>query len=201
MSVKALVKEMVLSSAYRQSSLADSTRLAADPPNDWLSRMNRRRLTIEQWRDTALFVAGELTWEQGRGLDLSDPANRLRTVFARVSRMKLNDLLMQFDYPDANVHAEKRSVTTTPMQKLFMLNSPFVLARAKALAARFTEKSAENDESRVQNAYRLLYSREPDSTEMTLALEFLHKPTRAEMPRWQQYAQMLLASNELLYVD
>ena len=85
-------------------------------------------------------------------------ANCKRTVYARVSRLKLSDLLMQFDYPDANVHAEKRSVTTTPMQKLFMLNSPFMQRRAAALAARLLA-GAEDDDSRIAQAYRLLFAR------------------------------------------
>jgi hypothetical protein len=62
-----------------------------------------------------------------------------RTVYARISRLKLADLLMQFDYPDANVHAEKRAVTTTPIQKLFLLNSPFIQRccnRSRAARAR-----------------------------------------------------------------
>jgi hypothetical protein len=132
---------------------------------------------------------------------LDDPANHHRTLYARISRLKLNDLLMQFDYPDANVHAEKRSLTTTATQKLFMLNSPFILSQARALAARLNENPTENDRSRVQRAYRLLYSREPEETEVKLALEFLHNPGAPEMTRWEQYAQLLLASNEMLYVD
>jgi hypothetical protein len=131
---------------------------------------------------------------------VDDPANCRRTVYAHVSRLKLNDLLMQFDYPDANVHAEKRSVTTTPMQKLFVLNSPFMQRRAAAFAARL-QGAAEEDEARVTLAYRLLFSREPDDTERALALTFLRRGNASEMSRWEQYAQLLLASNELLYVD
>src|SRR5262249_32611338 len=114
---------------------------AADPANELFWHMNRRRLTIEQWRDAVLFVSGELSGEHGKSLELDEPENFRRTVYARVSRLKLDDLLMQWDYPDANVHAEKRSATTTPMQKLFVLNSPFMLARAKALAARVKRES------------------------------------------------------------
>src|SRR5204862_8305168 len=124
--------------------------------------MDRRRLTIEQWRDGALFVTGQLdSGVDGRSMELDDTANRRRTVYSRVSRLKLNDLLMQFDYPDANVHAEKRAVTTTPMQKLFLLNSPFMIERAKALSARLA-KVRGSEKKRVQEAYQLLFNREPD---------------------------------------
>ncbi len=200
-SVKAIVREIVLSSTYRQSSRASSQQESADAANELLGRMNLRRLSIEQWRDSVLFVSGELAWEGGKSLELDDPANHHRTLYARISRLKLNDLLMQFDYPDANVHAEKRSVTTTASQKLFMLNSTFMLSQARALAARLKANPAESDRSRVQRAYRLLFGREPEETEAKLALEFLRKPGTSQMTRWEQYAQLLLASNEMFYVD
>jgi len=200
-SIKTLAREFVLSSTYRQSSRATAPQASADAANDLLGRMNLRRLSIEQWRDAVLFVSGELAWEGGNSMELDDPANHRRTLYARVSRLKLNDLLMQFDYPDANVHAEKRSVTTTASQKLFMLNSPFILTQARALAARLKANPAESDRSRVERAYRLLFGRPPEETGVKLALEFLHKPGAPEMTRWEQYAQLLLASNEMLYVD
>ena len=112
----------------------------------------------------------------------------------------MNDLLLQFDYPDANVHAERRSVTTTPMQKLFVLNSAFMQQRANALASRL-QTAGETDEERITTAYRLLFAREPQSDEVTLGLTFLQKPAAPEMSRWTRYAQLLLASNEMLYVD
>jgi len=200
-SIKTLVREFVLSSTYRQSSRATAQQASADAANDLLGRMNLRRLSIEQWRDAVLFVSGELAWEGGNSMELDDPANHRRTLYARISRLKLNDLLMQFDYPDANVHAEKRSVTTTASQKLFMLNSPFMLTQARALAARLGADPAASDRSRVERAYRLLFGRQPEETGVKLALEFLHKPGAPEMTRWEQYAQLLLASNEMLYVD
>jgi len=200
-SIKTLVREIVMSSTYRQSSLDTSRRASADAVNDLLGRMNLRRLSIEQWRDAVLFVSGELALVGGQSLELDDPANHRRTLYARISRLKLNDLLMQFDYPDANVHAEKRSVTTTASQKLFMLNSPFMLSQAKALAARLEANPAESNRSRVQRVYRLLFSRPPEESELKLALEFLKKPDAPEMTRWEEYAQLLLASNEMLYVD
>ena len=108
---------------------------------------------------------------------------------------------MQFDYPDANVHAEKRAVTTTPMQKLFMLNSGFMIEQAKLLAARLTANPKDTDPTRIQQAYRLLFGREPEKAESKVALEFLRKPAATDMSRWDEYAQVLLTSNEMLYVD
>jgi hypothetical protein len=199
-SIKTMAREMVLSSTYRQSSRADA-QTPADPVNQLFSRMNRRRLSVEQWRDSVLFVSGELQPVGGKSLELDDPKNVHRTVYARVSRLKLNDMLVQFDYPDANVHAEKRAVTTTPVQKLFLLNSPFMLSRAQALAARLTGNPKERDSARVQRAYQLLFGRAAERAELKMGLEFVHKPAVAEMSRWEQYAQILLALNEMFYVD
>ena len=224
-SIKNLIREIVLSSTYRQSSaipsipapsnpgegkrggtqdsaLRTQDSLTIDATNDLFWHMNRRRLTIEQWRDTVLYVAGELEESADtKSMELSDPKNLHRTVYARISRKQLNDLLAQFDYPDANVHAERRAVTTTPMQKLFVLNSPFMLERSKSLAARLTADPKESDQSRIDRAYKLILGRPPDADEIKLALAFLAKPATGEMTRWEQYAQVLLASNELLYVD
>lgn len=195
-STKWLAREIVLSSAYRQSSATPEAAGLNDPANRLLWRMNRKRLTIEQWRDAILAVSGELDNESGKSLELDDPENNRRTVYARISRLKLNDMLMQFDYPDANVHAEKRSETTTPMQKLFVLNSPFMLARSEALAGRLKLHSEDNA-ARIEFAYRLLFGRAPSETELRLGLNFLEPGPDA----WPQYAQVLLASNEFFYVD
>ncbi|MBI3416954.1 MAG: DUF1549 domain-containing protein [Verrucomicrobia bacterium] len=206
-SVKVLLREIVLSATYRQGSAraphaAEAARRdSVDPSNELLWHMNRRRFSIEQWRDAVLVASGELETGGGKSLELDDPVNRRRTVYARVSRLKLNDLLMQFDYPDANVHAEKRGVTTTALQKLFVLNSPFMLERARAFAARLNVSPKESNELRVQRAYQLLFDREPSREESKLASDFLGKPASGELSRWEQYAQLLLASNEMMYVD
>ena len=200
-SVKALVREIVLSATYRQTSVAETGKTALDAANENLWRMNRRRLSIEQWRDSVLFLSGELAAGGGKSLELDDAKNRRRTVYARISRLKLNDLLMQFDYPDANVHSERRSVTTTAMQKLFVLNSPFAIAQAKSVAARLHGSAGDSDETRVERAYRQLFGREPDREETAVAAGFLRQPTAAGLTRWEQYTQMLLAANEMMYVD
>jgi hypothetical protein len=202
-SIKTFVREIALSATYRQASVASPTILAVDPANQLMGRMNRRRLTVEQWRDTLLYQSGELEREGGKSLELDDPKNFRRTVYARISRLQLNSVLMAMDYPDANVHAEKRATTTTAMQKLFQMNSEFMSARAKALAAKFPE-----DERGIQKLYSILFDRAPDADELKLAQTFLANERipvdgaeTHELSRWEQYAQALLMSNELMYVD
>jgi hypothetical protein len=163
--------------------------------------MNRRRTTVEQWRDSVLFVSGRLDRTGGPSMDLSDPNNNKRTVCAKVSRLKLNDFLVQFDYPDANVHAEKRAVTTTPMQKLFLMNGEFMQTQAKALSDRLAAEVTAGNAERIKAAYLRLYGRAPHADELKLGLEFVQKPENDGMPRWERYVQALLIANEMFYLD
>src|SRR4029078_7052642 len=133
--------------------------------------------TVEQWRDTVLYLGGELEEAPGaKSMELDNPSNRQRTLYARISRLKLNDLLILFDYPDANVHAEKRSVTTTPMQKLFVPNSPFMQRRSQAFANRILA-GAEGEEARITKASAMAFSRPPEPRELALTFDFLRRPS------------------------
>lgn len=200
-SVKHLMRELVLSATYRQSSQGSAANEALDQANTNLWRMERRRLSIEQYRDSVLAVAGTLNREGGKSQELDDAVSVQRTVYSKVSRRELNKTLMLFDYPDANVHAARRSSSTTPTQKLFILNSPFMLAQAKALAARLLAVKGD-DAARIRHAYALIFAREPEAQELQFAHEFLAQ-TAADtgMTGWEQLAQALLATNEMLYVD
>jgi len=203
-SLKWLTREIVLSAAYRQSSRADQS-LAADPENRLLGRMPRRRLTVEQWRDSLLASTGRLDSALGGpSLNPQDPTERRRTIYSRASRLELNKLLAMFDYPDPNVHADRRVETTTPLQKMFVLNSPFMVEQAAALAERLTtevgDDAAAANTERITRAYKLLYGRPATDEEVRLGLNFLMADGDRQV-RWKQYAHVLLAANELLYAD
>ena len=200
-SLKWLVSQVVLSSTYQQASFGSIKSEAIDPENIFLWRMNRRRLSVEQWRDSVLLAAGNLDCRDGKSLELSDPKNRRRTVYGRISRKKLNDLLMQFDYPDANIHAAKRSETTTAIQKLFVMNNPFMVEQAKRLAGHLTRDLNIPDETRIHDAYILLYSREPNREEVQFGLAFLSRTKEGELSRWEKYAHALLSTNEMMFID
>ncbi len=200
-SMKRLIREIVLSSTYRQCSNESEANRAIDPENKYLWRMNRRRLSIEQWRDSILAAGDNLDRLGGKSLELTDKKNVRRTVYGRVSRKKLNDMLMQFDYPDANVHAAKRSATTTAVQKLFVLNNPFMVEQAKRLAKRVAGEGVAASAEQVQSIYSILYSRQPSAAELDLALGFLQLPAESQLTRWEQYSHALLAANEMSYID
>jgi hypothetical protein len=203
-SLKWLHREVLLSATYQMSSEASAKPQAIDPDNRLLWRMNRRRLEVEAWRDALLAVSGQLDPSfGGPTTDLNAAQNRRRTVYARVSRHELNGLLRLFDFPDANITSERRTETTVPQQQLFVLNSPFFIGQARALAARVGVEERD-DAARVRRAYSLAYGRPVTDAELALALRYLGGKDDAErnaLTRWERYTQALLAANEFLYVD
>ncbi len=203
-SLKALHREILGSAAYAQASDPSPRAREVDPDNILLSRYGRRRLEVEAWRDAMLAVTGELDPALGGPpADLSSPENRRRTLYAKVSRHRLDGLLRQFDFPDPNLTSDKRTVSTVPLQGLFVLNSDFMARRSEALAARLSQGGG-TDEDRVRRAFLLLYGRAADPAEVALGVEFLRAPAEpgGKAPSaWAQYAQVLLGSNEFLFVD
>ena len=121
-----------------------------------------------------------------------------------VSRHELNPLLRLFDFPDPNLTSAERTVTTVPLQQLFVLNSDFLVGNAKALVARL--QALKNDDAeRIRHAFLLLYGRPVTGSELQAGLSFLAGRSLAEgspgLTRWEQYAQVLLSTNEFMYVD
>jgi hypothetical protein len=137
----------------------------------------------------------------GSSIDPQDPRERRRTVYSAVSRLELNRMLALFDFPDPNAHADRRLETTTPLQKLFLLNNPFMVSQAGHLADRLAaEVRPPIEQDRIERAYLLLYGRPPTEAEVRLGLAFL--AAGDDRPaRWQQYAHVLLAANEMLFID
>jgi len=204
-SVKQLHREILLSETYQRASTTDGKNVIADPENALLWRVSRRRLTIEAFRDASLAVTGELDRTAGgASLDLDDPKNVRRTVYGKVSRHELNRLLRLFDFPDPNISSERRTETTLPQQALFAMNSPFVIARAKSLAALLGKKP--DAAAQVRTAYGLAYTRPPTEAELTGAVRFLSAEdqpgtAKAALTRLERFAQALLASNEFYFID
>ncbi len=201
-SLKWLHREVVLSAAYRQSSRVDAAARAADPENRWLGRANRGRLDVEAWRDALLAASGSLDPRMGGPSgELEDADFRRRTVYGKVRRGRVADVLRVFDFPDANRHGEARDTTTTPLQQLYFLNSPFLLARAESLAGRVAGGSAAPSADRVRALYREALLREPSEGEVRRALLLAEGGGPDAPGSWATLAQALLISNEFLFVD
>jgi hypothetical protein len=206
-SLKRLHRLILTSSTYQMQSGMNARAFAADGDNRLLWRMNPRRLDVESWRDALLSATGELDETIG-GASVSDiTKSRRRTIYASISRsgeeFKSDTFLRLFDFPQSRTTSEGRAASVVPQQSLFLLNSPFMAARARAFVSRL-EREAPTNEARIALAYRLLYGRPVEDDELRLGLQFLKEPAADDDRRlsaWQQYAQVLLSGNELMFLE
>lgn len=199
-SMKQLHREIVMSATWRQSSQTTNAKATADPANVWLSRMNRRRLPFESWRDGMLAVTGDLDMTLGgASIELADANNKRRTIYATVHRRDMSTTLQNHDFPDPTAHSPRRAETTTALQGLYALNSPHFAARAKAMAAKI-ENEAKTQPARLDLAYATLFQRSPTKREREIAEAFLAQ-NEDEQAAWRQLCHALLASNEFLFID
>lgn len=195
---KPLHELIVTSRAYQRSSvIPDTAAMAhqrqADPSNSLIWRANRRRLDLEQMRDTLLAVSGELDETlYGRPTVMTDDTNKRRTLYAFVERQNIPAMVQTFDFANADTSTGKRGQTTVPQQALFALNSSFILARSDALAKRVMDG---DPATRVTRLFELIYGRQPSHSEQEECTKFLSTGTV------EQLAQVLLMSNELMFVD
>ncbi len=198
-SLKKLHRLIMLSDTYRQSSRFDADSFRIDGDNRLLWRMSPQRLEVETWRDSVLAVTGELDRSVGGASVRDILASQRRTLYAAVSRngdkLPADEFLRLFDFPSARATVSERSSSTVPQQSLFLLNSPFMAARGKVLAARLT-REAKTTDGRIDRAYSLLYGRPVTDEERKVAKAFLGAGEEAEM--WPRYAQALLSSYEFM---
>ncbi len=214
-SLKALHRVMVCSATYRQSSVHPAVLnpeprtlnpASVDPENRLLWRMNRRRLEFEAARDTLLALADRLdTTMFGRAVEITKaPFPRRRGVYGFIDRQDLPNLYRVFDLASPDSSSPRRPRTTVPQQALFLMNSPFVVEQAQALAARSEVSGASDANAKIAALYRLVLNRPPDNDELTIGRDFLSAPISSDgskLSALEQYAQLLLLTNEVMYVD
>lgn len=195
--LKWLHREILLSATYRQSSEYRPEADAIDPSNQWLWRMNRRRLDIEMWRDATLAATGKLDLTLGGpSLPVDDLNNLRRTLYSKVEREEMNNILRMHDFPEASSHSPRREHTTTPLQQLFVLNSPWMEKQADDQWLRL--KVIESNDERIATCYRLLFARSVTEQELEMAREFL---ADNDEKKWKDYLQALMGLNEFHFVD
>ncbi len=210
-SVKALHRMILNSATYRQSSAMNAKAAAIDADAQLLWRFPPRRLEGEVVRDAMLAVSGQIDLTMGgpsfRSFDaLKFPANAYLPVdkigpeFNRrsVYRMNVNSgkepLMDAFDCPDPSVKTPRRSVTTTPLQALGLMNNSFVLRQAEHLAERSMNESKGDLPKAVQAAYRLALGRSATKDEAKRAT------TAAQDRSLASVCWALLNSTEFVYV-
>lgn len=184
--LKRLLRNIVLSSTYRQSSTVAREFYLADPENRWLARGPRHRLPAEMIRDNALCASGLIVSKLG------GPSVRpyeVEVSFKPVKRGKGDDLyrrslytywkrtgpapvMMTFDAAKRDVCSVKRDLTSTPLQALVLLNDPQMVEASRALAFRILQTGGSEREA-LRNVFLLLVTREPAKEELEV-LESLY---------------------------
>jgi hypothetical protein len=203
-SIKQLQRRIMLSATYQQSALVRPDCQLADPENRLLWHMPRQRLELEPMRDAMLAVAGRLDLTiGGRPIDLfKKPSTPRRTVYGFINRDVLAQMFSSFDMADPNTCTAIRGQTTVPQQALFALNSDFIYEQAKGLSELDDVKVAISDSDRIDALFRHAYARRPTEKERDEALAWLKTQVgEASKQKWCRLAQVLLASNEFVFLD
>lgn len=222
--VKALLKRLVLSATYRQSSAYRPELQDRDPENRLLARMSRVRLPAEMIRDNALAVSGLLkdqiggpsvkpyhppglyeqvtatntTYTQGGAEELYR-----RSMYTYWRRSVPHPAMLTFDAGFREKCSVRRSRTSTPLQALNLMNDPTYVDAAKALAKRMREEGGPTDAERITFAFRVVLAREPSAAEAAVLLRRL----RTEPPpgpegsaaAWERLAATLLNLDETIH--
>jgi hypothetical protein len=201
-SVKRLIKRVVLSSTYRQTSEYSvvSSQYSVDPDNSLFWRANRRRIGFEPMRDSLLVAAGKLNRKVGGPSVQNFLANNAtrRTMYAHFDRLNVPGVYRTFDYPSPDATSAKRDQTTVPPQALFLMNHPFVAECAKNVTLRPDVAAIADQNKRLDRVFAILYGRQPTDRERSLANEILgSEPAK----NWPRFAHALLMTNEFMFVD
>jgi hypothetical protein len=215
--LKALLRQIVLSQTYRQSSIATARALEIDPANEKLARGPSYRLASEQIRDGALAASGLLvrtiggpsvypyqppglweelatrnatTYKQGKGDDL-----HRRSLYTVWKRSTPPPSAISFDASERLLCIVKRQRTSTPLQALVLLNDVQFVEAARVLAERLLREGGDTTDARITTAYRLLTSRTPRPTELA-AVRTLFEKERTTFAGDVRAARALARSGE-----
>lgn len=224
-SVKDLHRLILNTAAYRMSTRGNDRALAADPQNNAFWRMNMRRLTAEEIRDSVVNTTGQLNLKVGGpgffseipemilltsstgkgkwGNSSAEERNR-RALYIKIRRSLLDPFMSSFDLADTDNPCPVRFTTTVPTQSLTMLNSKFTNDKAALFAERLrTEAKTPRDQ--IVLAYRAALSRDPDESEIKDCLDMLNDmqtlPNMNEAKALDRLCLLFLNLNEFLFVD
>ncbi|WP_375584577.1 DUF1553 domain-containing protein [Cyclobacterium xiamenense] len=224
-SVKSLIKQIVLSSTYRQASSVSEEKLKKDPYNHYLSRGSRTRLPAETIRDQALAISGLLNpelkgpsvmpyqpehiisfggkfWNKSEG----DDAYR-RAVYTYWKRTHPYPSMVTFDNPSREVCTSRRIRTNTPLQSLVLLNDPVFLEAATAWAEKILDEYDTDIKTGIEKHLQLITAGTPDQKKV----EVLHRLYKESLAYYRQegadldenpeLAAMRLVSNAMFNLD
>ncbi len=170
-SLKKLHRLMVTSATYRQAA-AHAASEKADPANTWFARANVQRMNAEQVRDSLLAMAGQLDLNTG-GPSVDAAKSNRRSVYRKVMRNKPDEVMHAFDTPDHISHMPQRSVTTTAMQSLLLMNSDWTRQRSAGFARRLTKLHPNDPAAQIRAAHALTSGQPATADQLALGLAFL----------------------------
>ncbi|WP_158222510.1 PSD1 and planctomycete cytochrome C domain-containing protein [Rhodopirellula sp. MGV] len=219
-SVKQLLREILISSVYRQSSAASEAKLAIDPSNRWLSRGPRTRLPAETIRDQALAIAGLLSetldgppvhppiptgiWnpfnagDRWRTPENSDPDRYRRTLYTYMKRTIPYPIMASFDAPSREFCSVRRLPSNSPTQALMTLNDTTFVEAANAFAERMNRHEGDL-ETKLRHGFRLATCRVPNNQELQALLELSYANSSSQDPAgFISVATVLLNLDEVL---
>ena len=188
---KALQKLILMSATYRQSAVITKELLAIDPQNKLLARSSRYRMPAEMIRDNALAVSGLLVdkiggksvypyqpeglWEalndkRWHYVYLQEDGEGLyrRSIYTVVKRTSVRPSMQIFDAPDRNFCTVKRTISSSPLQALVLLNDPQFVEAARMLAIRSLKEAGASTEKRMGYLFMMLTGRCPTAKELAL---------------------------------
>ncbi len=213
-SLKDLHRLIVTSSVYRQSSNHSGVCFQKDSSNRLLWKMNRRRLSAEEIRDSILLASGTLDLEMGgpgyylfalektehsphyeyHKFDHLDPGSYRRSIYRFVVRSQPDPFMTTLDCADSSQSTPARNETQTPLQSLTMLNSDFNLVMARKFAQRIGLDD-ELPQAKLNLAMQLLVGRRPDESEQRLMLRYV------DDYGWENLARIMFNLSEFVFVD
>jgi hypothetical protein len=211
-SVKGLVRSIVLSRTYRQSSAHNARAAAKDAGNRLLWRHLPRRLEAEELRDGMLQTAGRLnlkmggagyqlfTWKNNAGalyepIDPDGEAYSRRSIYRMVVRGGEDPLLSGLDCPDPSATTPRRQATTTATQALSLLNNSFVDRQSRYFAERVRREAGADVLQQLRLSHRLALGREPAPAELARVRSFVDRHGL------QAWCRVLFNTSEFLYVE
>jgi hypothetical protein len=213
-STKKLVRRVVLSEAFRQSSIVTTAGRERDPSNRLLHHYATRRLEAEEIRDSLLVVSGRLDARlYGRPIlpfrPVEDGKKRLftgpidgegrRSLYLQMSIMDPPKFLVGFNLPDLKLPTGRRDVTNVPSQALIMLNDPFVLAMAKHWSTEITKDKSRTTQSRIEQMFLRAYGRTPRDAELPRWLSALEEFGGNIPDAWERLAHAFFNTKEFIY--
>lgn len=212
-STKWLVREILLSDAYRRDSKELPEHREIDPDNKLFARRKMKRLTGEAIRDSLLGLSGKLDLSVVNSMNSNGKvkedygfqhSDRYRAVYGPWFRNSLPVLFTEFDGPNPSYSSGERYVSTVAPQALAILNSPFVRNCAGAISKQINApKSFSNAptltvDDKIDVLYRWLLSRPATAGEIALSREWISQDTPKE---WERFALLLIASVDFRYQD